>query len=89
MPLGAEACMSEAKQGRVRDWQGEVHMCRGVLRRHEHWAGPFLSVDGAGNISDLWHQRDQRGHWRGRPDEGCHHSDLRPWRAGLSAQVVH
>ena len=66
----AEACMSEAKRGRARFWQGDVHVLMGVMVRQELWDRIFLSVDGAANVVDLWHQRAQRGHRTERPTRG-------------------
>ena len=82
----AEACMSEAKRGRARFWQGEVHVLIAVTVRQEPWDRILLNVDGAANVVELWHQRDQRGHRTGRPKEGAHHFDLRPWYAIFGAQ---
>jgi hypothetical protein len=84
----AEVCVSEAKRGRAPFWQGEVHVLIGVMVIQEPWDRTFLNVDGAANVVDLWHQRDQCGHRRCRPEEGGHHFDLRPWYAMCVAQVT-
>ena len=83
--MAAAESMSEAKRGRARFWQGDVHVLMGVMVRQELWDRIFLSIDGAANVVDLWHQRGQRGHRTGRPEEGGHHVDLRPWCANLFA----